>query len=155
MVTPQNPFKVDEKLLDNRIRFEMVQRALKDDTRLIASDYEFHLPQPSYTWRTLEALHRDFPQRSFVLLIGADNWLSFDRWAEPQKILNACKIVIYPREGFPIDSASLPRGVRLLDVPTIPISSTDIRQRVHEGEPIEGLVPKPVEKMIDELGLYR
>ncbi|MBQ3624579.1 MAG: nicotinate-nucleotide adenylyltransferase [Prevotella sp.] len=148
MVTPQNPFKVSHQLLDDNLRLEMVEKALENHPRLIASDYEFRLPKPSFTWRTLQALNEDYPDRRFVLLIGADNWLSFDRWAEPEKILEACQIVIYPREGYPVDEAALPRNVRLLNTPYFHVSSTEIRQRMQEGRPIEGLVPSEIEEMV-------
>ena len=51
MVTPQNPFKVNQELVWDRYRYEMVEGALRRYKRLIASDFEFRLPKPSFTWR--------------------------------------------------------------------------------------------------------
>ncbi len=58
MVSPQNPLKQDSDLLDDEKRMQMVRLALEGEESLIASDYELHLPKPSYTWNTLQALSR-------------------------------------------------------------------------------------------------
>ena len=79
MVSPQNPLKKSEDLLDDKTRMEMVRLALEGVEGIIASDYEMHLPKPSYTWNTLKALSKDYPDREFVLLMGGDNWEHFDR----------------------------------------------------------------------------
>lgn len=154
MVSPLNPFKsAADDLLDDESRFLLVQKALQGETGLVASDYELHLPRPSYTWRTLQALRADYPSCEFILLVGADNWLAFDRWAHSTDILAHHRVVVYPREGYPIDAATLPTGVTLVDAPLCHVSSTDIRRRVRAGLPIHGLVPSSIET--DVVRLYR
>lgn len=151
LVSPLNPFKrAAGDLLDDRLRFDMARRALCDEPHLVASDYEFALPKPSYTWQTLAHLRADHPNRQFSLIIGADNWLAFDRWAHPDEILHHHPIIVYPREGYPINKASLPPGVSLVDTGLYPVSSTDIRHRVAQGESIEGLVPPAIVPMVEE-----
>ena len=88
MVSPQNPLKAQADLLDDQIRMEMARLAVEGETGIIASDYEMHLPKPSYTWNTLEALKRDYPNREFVLMIGGDNWQLFDKWYRADDIRN-------------------------------------------------------------------
>ena len=83
LVSPQNPLKPQSLLLDDNMRLEMARLALKDEPHLVASDYEFHLPRPSYTWNTLQHLSQDYPQHRFTLIIGADNWQLFSRCAFP------------------------------------------------------------------------
>lgn len=149
LVSPLNPFKQRAgDLLDDHLRFDMVCRALAGEPGLVASDYEFGLPRPSYTWQTLAHLREDYPDRLFTLIIGADNWLAFDRWAHPDDILRHHPVVVYPREGCPIDRASLPPRVTLVDTGLYPVSSTAIRRRVAFGQSVDGLVPPAIIPMV-------
>ena len=145
MVSPQNPLKAQADLLDDQIRMEMARLAVEGETGIIASDYEMHLPKPSYTWNTLEALKRDYPDREFVLMIGGDNWALFDKWYRADDIRNQYQIIVYPRRGCKggID------GLELID-----ISSTEIRDCIKAGKTIDHLVPKAVAEYIKEHELY-
>lgn len=106
LVTPLNPFKkAAADLLDDRLRLEMTREALLGEEGLLASDYEFHLPKPSYTWDTLQHLSKDYPEKQFVLIIGADNWQEWNKWYHAEDILRCHEVVVYPREGFPVDES--------------------------------------------------
>ena len=70
MVSPQNPFKVNQQLLADHLRLDLVRKATADNPHFKASDYEFQLPKPSYTWNTLQHLSHDFPTHRFTLLVG-------------------------------------------------------------------------------------
>lgn len=150
MVSPQNPFKQNQTLLDDAKRLEMVRVAVEDEPRMKASDYEFRLPRPSYTWHTLQALRRDYPDTEFSLLIGGDNWAKFSDWFHAQDILASHRIMVYPRSGADFDCSQLPPGVTLLDVPMCDISSTLIREKLHRGESVEGLMPQRSAKLAME-----
>lgn len=107
LVSPQNPFKTAATdLLDDRLRYQLTAEALKDEPGLVASDYEFRLPKPSYTWHTLQALSHDYPDVAFTLLIGGDNWAAFDKWYHADDIMANYPIVVYPREGSQIKTNS-------------------------------------------------
>ncbi|MBO4849667.1 MAG: nicotinate-nucleotide adenylyltransferase [Prevotella sp.] len=153
MVTPQNPWKRREELWDDDTRLSLTKLAVKDIPGLVASDYEMHLPKPSYTWNTLQALSRDYPDRRFTLLVGGDNWERFNDWYEHDKILANYDIAIYPRRGSTVDKESLPPRVRLLRTPLIDISSTEIRSRIAQGLPIDHLVPPKVAEAISRMGI--
>ena len=155
VVSPQNPFKRNEKLLDDALRLEMVRLALADEPRMAASDCEFRLPRPSYMWHTLQSLAKDYPEREFVLLIGADNWARFDQWYAAREIIANHRIVVYPREGTPLNPASFPPNVTLADIGLVPGSSTEVRRRIACGQPIDGLVPPVVAEFIRKHELYK
>lgn len=146
MVSPMNPFKKEATdLLTDKLRLEMAEQAIADEPKLKACDYEFHMPKPSYTWHTLQALSQDFPHVSFTLLIGGDNWASFDKWFHHEDILSNYPIVVYPRKGC--DIGKVPSGVTIVETPLLNISSTEIRQRIKEGKSIHGMVPDCIEPL--------
>ena len=151
MVSPQNPFKVNQQLLADHLRLELVRKAIADNPHFRASDYEFQLPKPSYTWNTLQHLSHDYPTHRFTLLVGGDNWAAFDRWYHAEDILSNYKIVVYPRRGQEIDKSTLPTNVSLLQTPLIDVSSTGVRQRVEQGEDISKLVPEEILNDIQRL----
>ena len=144
MVSPMNPFKqTATDLLADDLRLEMVKKALQDEPQLKACDYEFHLPKPSYTWHTLQAMSKDYPDIQFTLLIGGDNWAAFDKWYHHDDILARYPIVVYPRQGS--DIGETPQGVTIVKTPLLNISSTEIRHRIAEGKSIHGMVPQQIE----------
>ena len=150
MVSPQNPLKHSADLLDEQLRFDMTRIALEPYPQLKACDYEFHLPRPSYMWHTLQSLTRDYPEREFTLLIGADNWAVFDRWYHADDIIAHYPIAIYPRTGYPIDTARLPETVKVFDTGLYDISSTLVRQYISEGKDITSLIPNGITAMAQE-----
>jgi len=152
LITPCNPWKKDQILLDDRLRYNMVRDAVKDIHGIEASDYEFNLPKPSYTANTLRHISADYPDREFILTIGADNWVKFDNWRESDFILSNYRIIVYPRSGFEIKD--IPQGVTELNCPLVDVSSTDIRSKIQAGEPINEMVPASVVRTIANLNLY-
>ncbi len=149
MVSPQNPLKQGRSdLLDDYLRFAMARIALYGEAGIVASDYELHLPKPSYTWNTLQRLKEDFPDDAFTLLIGADNWQLFPQWYRTQDILREHRVVVYPRRGSDIDCTQLPQNVQVVDTELLDVSSTEIRQRVRLGQSIKEYVPTAIEPLV-------
>ena len=144
MVSPQNPLKAQSGLLDDQLRLQMAQQALADEPDIKACDYEFHLPRPSYTWNTLQALRADYPDREFVLMIGGDNWEHFSRWYRADDIISNYRLIVYPRRGSNIETTSLPPTVTVVEADLLDISSTDIRRRIRRHQTVEGLVPNAI-----------
>ncbi len=155
VVSPRNPFKRNDHLADDHLRLEMVRRAIADEERMECSDYEFRLPQPSYTFHTLSLLRSDYPKDEFVLLIGADNWVRFDEWSHTDDILAHHRVVVYPRRGWSLSIESLPQGVSYLDFPLIDLSATDIRSAIARGEDVDELVPSGAMEVIEKNKLYK
>lgn len=153
LVTPCNPWKENSTLLNDRLRLEMAEQAVSGMAGVRASDYEFNLPKPSFSANTLRHISADYPEREFILTIGADNWARFNEWSQPEYIMSNFGIIVYPRTGCPIPQ--LPANVNLLDCPNVDISSTQIRELVKAGAAVDHLVPESVARSIKELGLYR
>ena len=106
-------------------------------------------------YKTLEALEQRYPDRKFVLIIGADNWLAFERWAEYQTLLERYEILIFPRSGYPIQIQALPPNVQLLPSPIIDVSATEIRNQIYNGKDVSALLPSAVWQEIQQKKYYK
>jgi nicotinate-nucleotide adenylyltransferase len=149
MVSPQNPLKQGStELIDDRLRYEMARIALHGEEGIRACNYELHLPKPSYTWHTLQHLRQDYPDYTFILLIGGDNWQHFHRWYHADDILRNHQIVVYPRRGSETDASHLPANVTMADTELLDVSSTEIRQRIHQGLSVKAMVPTVIEPLL-------
>lgn len=145
MVTPQNPLKRHATdLADEQVRLRLTEAALEEYPALKAKDYEFHLEKPSYTWNTLQHLKKDYPNDTFIIIIGGDNWQLMPKWAHHEEIMRDYEIAIYPREGIPSRDEQLPDNVYLVDVPEVDVTSTRLRQLIRNGEDISEFVPHNV-----------
>lgn len=155
MPSPQNPLKSDCTSASALQRVEMC-RALCNNVRgLEVSDVELNMPLPSYTVRTLEALASRWPQHTFRLLIGSDNWLLFSQWYGCERIISEFGITIYPRPGYEVDPQLLPPNVDLLkEAPQVLISSTWVRNAFLKGYNLNFFVPGEVLHYIEKHRLY-
>jgi nicotinate-nucleotide adenylyltransferase len=156
MVSPQNPFKINDQLLDENIRLHLMQLAINGDERFVASNFEFNLPRPSYTVNTLEALRKQFPEITFVPIIGGDNLQSFHLWKDYTVILEHHDILVYRRAGFHENPllANHPK-IKIFEVPLLNISSTYVREMLQAGKSVKYLVPDKVGEYIEQHNLYR
>lgn len=154
MVSPMNPFKQNMELLDDSSRLELVKLAIEDDRRLVACDFEFNLPKPSYTYHTLLALKEAYPDILFVLIIGGDNWLKFPYWYNSAEILKLAEIWVYPRPGYETHPEDLPGGVKLIAAPLFPYSSTDVRHALQQQLDASSMLPPAVWKKIQQERYY-
>ena len=109
-----------------------------DEVWLMVSPQNPLKPKPSYTWNTLQHLSADYPDREFVLIVGGDNWAHFQRWRHWKDILWHHRIIAYPRDQY----------LGTIDVPLLDVSSTEIRERVRQGQSIDGLVPTAIVKLV-------
>ena len=154
VVTPQNPLKKKEDLLDDDERLKMVQLALGDDPRIHVSDIEMHLPTPSYTINTLTSLSEQNPDVEFVFICGMDSLQNMKNWREYQKILDNYELLVFPREGY--DGGELVNypSVTVLKTPILEISSTFIRQCVKEGRDVRHFMPEKAFAYMKEHQFY-
>jgi nicotinate-nucleotide adenylyltransferase len=103
--------------------------------------------------RTVDML-REGPWTGPVFLIGADEYLDFPSWKEPEAVLELARLGVATRPGFELPE-SPPDRVLFFELEPVPVSSREIRSMVARGEPIDGLVPPSVAAAIAEQGLYR
>lgn len=140
MVSPNNPLKTNADLkgqYDLRtnfsLRLEAAQKTLTETTctkTLRASDFENHLPRPSYTANTLRELTKAYPEHEFSLIIGADNWAIIEKWKDYEFVLKNFRVFVYPRTGYPMEPRKNIPAAKVVfcqDAPIFDISSTQLR----------------------------
>ena len=142
LVTPQNPFKKESDLMDEKIRLQLVESAIAGYTKFRASDFEFSMPRPSYTINTLFALRKSFPDRAFHLIIGADSWNSITDWKDCQTLIAEFPMLIYPRKGYEVEISENQTKIKKVEAPLIEISSTFIRQSLKDGKDVRFFLPE-------------
>lgn len=136
-------------------RLEMCRFVADKCINVKVCDIELDMPEPSYTSDTLARLSCDFPQHTFSLLIGSDNWRIFDRWHNSDDIIRNHKILVFVRIGEEIDKTSLPPNVTLIEnTPTAQISSTFIRNELNNGKNMTYFLPADVLNYIQSNHLY-
>ncbi len=152
LITPHNPLKNREELLDDRLRLELGQAAVAAYPRFKVSDFEFSLPQPSYTIDALHALKSCYPDHQFHFIMGADNWAQIDRWKNPRQLIEEFPIVVYPRKGYEIEiPAEYSRQVRKVNAPLMEISSTFIRESYQAGKDVRFFLPEAIRDRVKDL----
>lgn len=157
IVSPQNPLKSKDSLMEDIHRITMVKETIRGNQKFRFCDIEYSLPLPAYTIQTLKALREKYPENKFHLIIGADNWLIFDRWKDYKEILNNYPVLIYPRHGYeiPPDCILSGKDVRITKSPVIEISSTFIREGISKGKNMNYYVPSDVYQYILSNALYQ
>jgi nicotinate-nucleotide adenylyltransferase len=133
------------------IRYRLAEAAFGDLPAVELSRYELDRPGPSYTVDTVRWAAEEFGDVLFI--VGGDHWADFDRWHDPEGVLRHARLAVVTRPGSELPAAR--DRVVLFEMPPVPVSSTEVRERVARGEPIDDLVPPKVAALIDELGLYR
>ena len=141
-------------------RLAMAKLAFAGVLHAVVDDRELQRAGPTYTVETLRELRREYPDAHLLLVIGADQAESLHSWREAGEIASVATISIAARARpvlapEPFDASRLPPGRREpLELPPMPVSSTEIRRRAGAGEDISGLVPVPVARYIAQYHLY-
>lgn len=156
VVTPQNPFKTKQSILDNRQRLHMVNLATQDYPKLKSSAIEFDLKQPNYTIDTLVYLEEKYPNYQFALIMGEDNLVSLPKWKNADVLLENYPIYVYPRKlNSSNQKKSMTGRIEKIDAPIIEISSSFIRSALKSGKNIRPLLPEAVWTYLDEMNFYK
>ncbi len=151
------PHKSEEGMTSSQLRYRMVELAVRDKEGLDVSPVEINRKGPSYTVDTLNEMKEEHGRIAFI--VGADNLINIDTWKRPEELLDCCPFIVAPRGGIlkgDFDK-DIFRGkdLRFLNMSEISLSSTEIRERVLEGQPVDGLVPEGVFEFIVEHNLYK
>ena len=159
------PFKLDKNMVSGEQRLEMIKIAVADIPGITPCDYELQQEQISYTYKTLKAISEmEGPDTEIFFLTGTDSLLQIHRWKNAEEMLRTYNFVVGSRPGYKDEELAecieflkkeYNTNVTKVDNNQLNISSTDIREKLHSGQGLTGLVPEVVERYIIEHGLYK
>tara|TARA_B100000678_G_scaffold234075_1_gene203238 strand:- start:5922 stop:6512 length:591 start_codon:yes stop_codon:yes gene_type:complete len=157
VVTPQNPVKSSNNLIDFMHRYEMVKIQVKDNNNLLASDIELNLKRPNYTINSLRYISKTYPNNSFSLIIGEDNFVNFKKWREYKEIMSYYKIYVYPRKTRLKTDMKLimSNNIEMIKAPLIDLTSTNIRNSINDKDCTNQFISDSVYKYITTNNLYK
>ncbi|QQR57019.1 MAG: nicotinate (nicotinamide) nucleotide adenylyltransferase [Candidatus Melainabacteria bacterium] len=175
-ITSPNPPHRDDELLDPKARFEMVEAALLGSNQFEASDIELLREGPSYTIDTVEELEKNYSSDTrFNLILGEDNLLQLDSWHRAKDIAKKCRILVAPRAAQAPHSVHTPQEhlvelsaeakemqaklpglvVEPINFAGIHLSSTQVRENIKLGLPVETFLPEAVALIVTQRGYYK
>jgi len=151
------PWQKSRRVTPAAQREAMVRLAIEGESGFLLERCEVERAGPSFTLDTVRALQAAEPGAEWVLLIGADQYAGLHTWRDWPELLARVVLAVANRPGpHPaVDPAVLRQAHRVVPLPMLDISSTDIRQRVARGAPITELVPPQVARYIEQHALYR
>lgn len=144
-----HPF--EKKMSSDADRAAMVRLMLEPGMRLELLELSSH--EKNYTLVSLRLLQKQYPEHTFLFIVGSDNISEFHRWYHYDELIQEFQVWVYPRAGSSMEGL-LP-GMHILDhAEPVQVSSTEIRERCKQGASIAGLVSDSVAEYIDKRGLY-
>jgi nicotinate-nucleotide adenylyltransferase len=142
-------------------RLALAEIAFGDLPRAVIDDRELRRPGPTYTIDTLRELKAEYPEAQLFLVMGEDQAISLTRWREWEAIVQLAIICVAGRPSAPAHAGLPPPGLpaqaelRLLRLPSMTESATEVRGRVAQGQGIAHLVPPGVASYIELNHLYQ
>jgi nicotinate-nucleotide adenylyltransferase len=143
-------------------RLQMIKLAIAGNPHFSLSRLDIDRSGPSFTVDTVHLLLDAWgADAEIYFIMGSDSLAELPTWHQPERLMRLCHIVAVGRPGYRVDLTELNRLlpgattlIRMMDTPALDVSSTDIKRRVREGRSIRYLVPRAVERYIQEHSLY-
>ncbi|HSK14327.1 MAG TPA: nicotinate (nicotinamide) nucleotide adenylyltransferase [Phnomibacter sp.] len=154
VVSPQNPLKSSNSLLNEYDRLHLIHKAIEKDPDLKVTDIEFKLSKPSYTVHTLAHLSEKYPKHKFSIILGSDSFMNLTKWKNYEYIVKHHHLFIFRRPGFEVHN-TIGAQITLIDAPLLEISSTRIREMIRASIPVRYLVPDSVADEIEANRYYK
>lgn len=162
-------YKPKDELISGKHRLAMVKLAVADIPNFKVSDYELEQSGNTYTAKTFQGLCDRYKEHNFYFIMGADSLEYFDKWRNPEIILQCAKILVAPRDddGISILEQQIKKSnidfggeyFYPINCSLIPCSSHEIRNAIYNNEilkfsGVKKFLPDSVYEYIIEHGLY-
>lgn len=159
--TPHKPYMGEDMSIH---RCEMVKLAIADNPKFSISYQEIENPAVSYTYRTLEIFHDQYPDAKIYFILGADSLFDFDHWRYPDRICRSASVLAAVRDDLTEQRVDKQitylqekyRGeIYRLHTPNFNVSSKSLRERIQAKDTIRYMLPPEVEAYIYHHSLYQ
>jgi nicotinate (nicotinamide) nucleotide adenylyltransferase len=155
LITPKSPLKGQSDMMEPEFRLALLEKAIGDYPKFKICTIEWGMPQPTYTVNTLQKLRIQYPEHTFELIIGSDNWLIIHRWKDYQLILKNFKTIVYPRLGGGKYYINHPNVRAIKNAPKVEMSSSFIRKGLSKGKDLRFYMPAGIYEDILESGFIK
>jgi len=161
IVSPQNPVKQNQELLNENDRFKLVETAIGTTNNMVVSTIEFQMKKPSYSVDTLKQLQIINPDTEFVLIMGSDNLQKIKEWKDYKYILENFSVYVYNRVGYSLENF---KEINIIDryninvideCPVSDLSSTFIRESIKKDKNVKHFLPCGVYYDIEKNNYYK
>lgn len=159
------PHKMNEDIeSQTKHRVEMVRKAIENEPSFVLQLYEVNRKEVNYSYLTMEHFQAVYPEHEFYFIIGADSLFELEKWAHTERLLKTCVILAAYRDGKKKNemdeqiqylNEKYEADIRLLNTPDVDISSSDIRDMLRDGKPVDEMIPEAVYRYIQEHDLYQ
>lgn len=158
------PHKADQQVIPYEHRRAMAASAIQGNDSFTISDFETERREKSYSAETLRLLHERYPDTEFYFIMGADSIFQIETWYHPELVMQRCIIIAAARDGMDQEALLRQReylnkkynaDIRLIDLPEVNISSSDMRKRIKANKTIRYMTPDCVIDYIEAHQLYR
>jgi nicotinate-nucleotide adenylyltransferase len=150
--------KEEKNISDSKHRYLMTDMAIKNNSFFGISKIEIDRPGPSCSIDTVKEFIKKYNQGTKIFFItGADAFLEIGSWYKSNELIKLCQFVAATRPGYDLDrlDSKFKKIIKIMEIPALTISSTDIRRRIREHKNIKYLVPYEVEEYIYKNKLYQ
>ncbi len=157
-VPTHNPPHKSSPAVNASHRTRITELALRNNDRMTVSRVELEREGPSYTIDTIETLREEYSGDRLFLMVGGDELVQFKEWKNWEAILRQCQLIGMNRPGTDENQATDPdvmKNTRFVDIPEIEISSTLVRKRLRNDQPVNYFLPESVRNYIHEQQLYQ
>ena len=163
VLTADPPHKRSRQITPVEDRLAMVEAAVKGQDIFELSRVEIDRPGPHYSLDTMQLLAKQYVGKGLVYLIGGDSLRDLPEWNRPEEFIAACSaigVMRRPRTRIDLDDLEkalpgLSTKLEFVDAPLLEISSSEIRERVHDGGHFRFYLPGAVYEIIRQRGLYK
>ncbi|NLL61367.1 MAG: nicotinate-nucleotide adenylyltransferase [Candidatus Atribacteria bacterium] len=149
--------KRNDQITDIKHRLKMTYLATEDNPYFEVSKIEINRPGPSYTIDTVREFRKIYGwQTNIFFITGADAFLEIDTWYKKDELIKLCQFVAATRPGYDLDKLNdnFKKVLKIMEIPALAISSTDIRYRVKNNLNIKYIVLEEVRDYIYKNKLY-